>query len=201
MRFSLKDVLRCFNNTVEEDVKKEYSMLIEIPTVDAVISEKIRDLDAKVSRAPNFRYRDFTKSDTALRLGIENVPNEKQWQSIERVASLILQPVRDRFGATRVTSGFRSVPLCIEVGSSRTSNHARGEAVDFEPINPNVKLLEVLSWIHNNLKYRELIAEYFPGGWIHCAYRKGDNSRILKLKDKNHHYKRVSLSYIRNIYR
>ncbi len=160
----------------------------------------LRDPNQNILGAPNFRFGEFTKSDTAIRYGISNEPTEDQWNCIELVAVKILQPVRDQFGPLRITSGFRSVALCNKVGSNDKSNHARGQAVDFEPIKTNITLLEVLVWIHDNLEYRELIAEYFPQGWIHCAYRPGDNSRILKLKDDTHNYDRVNIEVIKKLY-
>lgn len=160
----------------------------------------LRDLNARIPGAPDFMYKEFIKSATALRLGISNVPKESQWKCIETLAIKILQPVRSHFGRIRITSGFRSVKLCQAIGSSAKSNHTRGQAADFEPINPKIKLFSILEWIHHNLEYRELIAEFFPGGWIHCAYREGGNDKILKLKDKNHNYSHVTLDYIRNIY-
>jgi len=160
----------------------------------------LRDLNKKLPMAPNFKYREFVKSDTAMRLGIRNIPNEQQWQSIERVAGNIIQPVREKFGMIRITSGFRSVELCQAIGSSPKSNHTRGEALDFEPVSSNIRLVDIIKWIHTNLDYRELIAEYFPGGWVHAAYRLNKNVRKLKLKDKRHSYASVSMPYILNIY-
>jgi hypothetical protein len=160
----------------------------------------LRDLEAKLPMAPNFRYKEFVRSVTALRYGIRNIPNEEQWQSIERVAQNIIQPVRDHFGPMRITSGFRSVQLCLKVGSSARSNHTRGEAVDFEPVNSKIRLIDVLKWIHTNLDYRELIAEYFPNGWVHAAYRLNNNIGKLKLKDDRHSYEVVTMPYILNIY-
>jgi hypothetical protein len=160
----------------------------------------LRNLNAKLPMAPNFRYKEFIRSATALRLGIRNVPSESEWQSIERVAGNIIQPVRDQFGPIRITSGYRSVELCLKVGSSPRSNHVRGEAVDFEPVSSKIKLIDIVKWIHMNLEYRELIAEYFPDGWIHVAYRLHKNVRKLKLKDSQHSYSVVSMPYILNIY-
>ena len=155
----------------------------------------------KPNMAPtNFQYREFTRSDTALRRGIDNTPTEKHWESIERLTINVLQPIREKFGRVRITSGYRSPDLCIAVGSNPNSNHCRGEAADFEPLRSNVTLYQVLSWAYRNLDFRELIAEYFPHGWIHVAYRQGGNDKILKLKDNNHHYERVNLSYIQKIY-
>jgi len=160
----------------------------------------LRDLNAKIPEAENFRYKEFIKSDTALRLGIPNVPREHAWVCIEKLARNIIQPVRSHFGRMRITSGFRTVKLCKAIGSSAKSNHTRGQAADIEPVDSDIRLFDVLEWIHENLEYRELIAEFFPQGWIHVAYRENANDRILKLKDANHHYSRVSIDYIRNIY-
>lgn len=160
----------------------------------------LRDLNAKIPGAPNFQYKEFIKSDTAMRKGISNIPTEEHWQYLEALAVNILQPVREKFGRLRITSGYRSVELCEAVGSNKNSNHARGMAADFEPISSNVRLFNILEYIHNELNFRELIAEYFDSGWIHCAYSEGRNVKTLKLKDNNHHYKRVSLDYIRGLY-
>lgn len=161
----------------------------------------LRDLDKKLPMAPSFRYYDFVRSTTATRFGIENIPDEKQWQSIERVAGNIIQPVRNQFGPIVITSGFRCVELCLKVGSSPTSNHAKGEAIDFEPLNKSIKLATIIEWIHYNLPYRELIAEFFPNGWIHAAFRLNKNVGQLKLKDSNHNYSRVSIQELINLYK
>lgn len=157
------------------------------------------NLNAKIPGAPNFRYREFLRSDVALRLNIYNIPNATQWTCIEKLARKVLQPIRDEFGSMKITSGFRTVELCLAIGSSRQSNHARGQAADIEP-SYGIKLFTVLEFIHSELEYRELVAEYFPEGWIHVAYREGANIKKLKLKDDNHHYKHVSIDYIKDLY-
>ena len=159
-----------------------------------------RNLNDSIPGAPNFKYKEFVRSDVAKRKGIDNTPEDWQWENIERLAVSVLQPIRDQFGRIRITSGFRSVELCLAIGSSATSNHTRGEAADVEPVDGDVTLTDILEWIDNNLEYRELIAEYFPDGWIHVAYRHGDNNRQLKLKDPSYDYARVRLDLIRNLY-
>lgn len=159
----------------------------------------MRDLNSKIPGAPNFRYREFIRSQTASRLDIENIPSAEQWANLERLAVRVLQPVRNRFGAIRITSGYRSEQLNVEIGGSPYSNHCRGEAADFEP-GFSVKLIDVISFIHDNLEFRNLIAEYFPWGWIHVDYREGSNIKRLKLKDSEHNYKEVSIDYLRRLY-
>ena len=148
----------------------------------------------------NFTVEELMRSDTATRLGIINVPAAHNVESLRKLAENVLQPVRDHFGPIRITSGYRCPALCGAIGSSPNSNHTRGEAADIEPVDRSIKLVDVLSWIHDNLEYRELIAEYFPGGWVHVAYREGGNDRVLKLKDPVHNYSRVSIDYIKDVY-
>ena len=169
----------------------------------------LRDPRAKIPGAPDFAYWEFLKSDTALRLGIKNEPNEEQWQNIEKLAFHILQPVRNRFGRINLTSGFRCPELCLAIGSYKvvngvkivTSNHQRGEAGDFEPDDITIPLIDILNFIYNECEFRELIAENFPGGWVHAAFREGGNDRILKLKDPDHNYDEVTIEYLNSLYK
>ena len=121
----------------------------------------------------NFTLSELIKSDTAIRKGINNNHNAEQIEKLKELCENILQPVRDHFGRVKVTSGFRSVDLCMAIGSSANSQHAKAEAADFECI--GVDNAELADWIKDNLPYDQLIVEYYtPGepnsGWIHCSY-------------------------------
>ena len=161
----------------------------------------MRDLNSTIPGAKNFRYGDFIRSDTAKRYGIKNIPSEKEWIAIEKLATKVLQPIRDKFGPIIITSGYRSVELCLKVGSTPNSNHTRGEAADIEPLNKNIKLIDIMEWVEKNLIFRELIAEYFPDGWVHVAYRENDKAKIVKLKDDEHNYEITTVSEIKKIYK
>ena len=121
----------------------------------------------------NFTLQELIKSDTAIRLDINNNPNSGQIEKLKALCENILQPVRDHFGRVKVTSGFRSVELCLAIGSSANSQHAKAEAADFECI--GVDNAELADWIYKNLEPDQLILEYYtPGepnsGWIHASY-------------------------------
>ena len=121
----------------------------------------------------NFSLQELIKSDTAIRKGIDNNPNSDQIEKLKALCENILQPVRDHFGRVKVTSGYRSVELCMAIGSSANSQHAKAEAAYFECL--GVDNAELSDWIKNNLDYDQLILEYYtPGepnsGWIHCSY-------------------------------
>ena len=124
----------------------------------------------------NFSLLELTKSDTAIRKGIDNNPNADQVEKLKALCENILQPVRDHFGRVKVTSGFRSVDLCLAINSSANSQHAKAEAADFEC--PGVDNVELFDWIKNNLEPDQLILEFYtPGepnsGWIHCSWIEG----------------------------
>ena len=124
----------------------------------------------------NFTLSELTKSDTAIRKGINNNPSAEQVEKLKALCENILQPVRDHFGRVKITSGFRSVELCLAIGSSQNSQHAKAEAADFEC--PGVDNAELADWIHKNLPYDQLILEFYtPGepnsGWIHCSWIDG----------------------------
>lgn len=160
----------------------------------------MRNLNDKLPEAENFKYKEFLRSQVALRKGIKNEPTEEQWKCIELLAKEVLQPVREKFGRIRITSGFRSMELCEAVGSNSKSNHTRGQASDIEPVGTDVKLIDIIEFIYTELEFRAVIAEYFPDGWIHVAYREGGNIKRLQLKDKKHNYKIVSLNYLKSLY-
>ena len=121
----------------------------------------------------NFTLSELIKSDTAIRKGINNNPNAEQIEKLKLLCENILQPVRDHFGRVKVTSGFRSSELCVAIGSSVNSQHAKAEAADFEVIGTDNA--ELFDWIKNNLTPDQLILEFYtPGepnsGWIHCSW-------------------------------
>lgn len=161
---------------------------------------KIINLDSPIPGAPNFTYRDFVKSELATRNNIANIPNDQQWTNIEKLAVNAIQPIRNHFGPIKISSGFRCLALNEKAGSSPSSNHVFGLAADIEPVDPKIKLFTVLEYIALNLPFKELIAEFFPDGWVHVAYQEGANKKVIKLKDKNHNFEVVTLDQLRKIY-
>ena len=145
----------------------------------------------------NFTLSELTKSDTAIRKGINNNPNAEQIEKLKALCENILQPVRDHFGRVKVTSGFRSVDLCLAIGSSVNSQHAKAEAADFEVI--GTSNAELADWIYSNLEPDQLILEFFEpsepnSGWIHCSWiPEGRRAQFLHAfkKDGKTQYKPV----------
>jgi hypothetical protein len=136
------------------------------------------------------------KSEYARRHGIENIPGPAELENLKYLAEKIIQPVYDRFGdGVYINSGFRCKAVNAGVGSSDSSLHPIGAAVDLD--SNKLSLLELIVFIHNNLKFTELIAEYFPSGWVHAGIIKGrENEKKLKLKDANNNYEITNLEDI-----
>ena len=65
----------------------------------------------------NFTLQELTYSSTALRLGIDNSPTNEGVLKLTLLAASLLQPLRERLGALRVTSGYRSAQLSEALGS------------------------------------------------------------------------------------
>ena len=129
----------------------------------------------------NFSLSELTKSQTAERKGIDNTPSPTHQENLKSLCEMILQPVRDHFGqVVSVSSGYRSPELCAAIGSKSTSQHAKGEAADFEIFGLSNKTLA--DYIDQNLHYDQLILEYWNesdpnSGWVHCSFSEGNNRK------------------------
>lgn len=122
----------------------------------------------------NFSLHELTKSETALRRGVDNTSGQQETAALTLLAQKVLQPVRDHFArGVKVNSGYRSHVVNALVGGSRTSDHCKGMAADIEI--PGVPNYNLALWIRDNLDYTQLILEFYtPGvpdsGWVHVSY-------------------------------
>ena len=129
----------------------------------------------------NFSLSELTKSQTAERKGIDNTPSAEHQENLKLLCESILQPVRDHFGkVVTISSGYRSPELCTAIGSKITSQHAKGQAADFEIFGVSNKALA--DYINSELYYDQLILEYWKesdpnSGWVHCSFSAGNNRK------------------------
>jgi hypothetical protein len=148
----------------------------------------------------NYYLDEFTYSPTAVARKIDNTPNVEHVANLRHVVQNVIQPVRDNFKrALKINSGYRSPALNRAVGGSMNSQHASGEAVDFEIEGLSNRL--VADWIAKHLNYDQLILEFYNpmegvnSGWIHVSLRKtGINrkDRLVAYKDgKSTRYEKV----------
>jgi hypothetical protein len=122
----------------------------------------------------NFSLHELTKSEAALRLGLENEPDEQQLAALKLLAEKVLQPVRDHYNkGVKVNSGLRVLLVNRAIGSKDTSDHVKGQAGDIEI--PGVANADLAQWVKDNLEFTQLILEFYtPGipdsGWVHVSY-------------------------------
>ena len=129
----------------------------------------------------NFSLNELTRSQTAERKGIDNTPSAEHQENLKSLCMAILQPVRDHFSkVVTISSGYRSPELCVAIGSKTTSQHAKGQAADFEIFGVSNKALA--DYIDSELHYDQLILEYWKesdpnSGWVHCSFSEGQNRK------------------------
>jgi zinc D-Ala-D-Ala carboxypeptidase len=136
--------------------------------------------DIKLSA--HFTMRELTRSDVAVRLGLENIPDADSATALEALCRHVLEPLRVHIKQpVSINSGFRSPSVNGAVGGASTSQHCRGEAADIEVTGvSNVDLARMI--IDLKLPFDQLILEFYkPGdpnsGWVHVSHKAGGNNR------------------------
>ena len=131
-------------------------------------------------------YKEATRSATALRLGIENIPNEYQLQNMEMVAKHVFEPLREAVDAPiKINSFFRCEELNKAIGGSTKSQHCQGRAIDIDDVYGNVSNAFMYYYIKDNLDFDQLIWEFGTDhnpDWVHVSYIDADSNRKRCLK-------------------
>ena len=124
-----------------------------------------------------------TQSPTALRMGIINVPNAEEFESMKYVAENLFEPIREWYNAPiKINSFFRCVALNKAVKGSLTSGHVLGNSIDISGGNKieNKKIFDFIKT--SGLNYDQVINEY-DYTWIHISLKKtGNRKQLLTIK-------------------
>ena len=77
---------------------------------------------------------EVTNSPSAKKLGIDNTPTPEHIENLKKLAENVFEPIRKHFGVPiYISSGYRSAALNKATkGSSTTSQHSSGEALDLQ---------------------------------------------------------------------
>ena len=123
-------------------------------------------------------------SETAIKLGIVNVPNQLQTENLKTLALKVFEPVREHFGVPiHISSGYRIMNLNQAIKGSITSQHCRGEAIDIDMKGDKVSNAQIFHWIKDNLKYDQLIWEFGDKknpDWVHVSYCSENRKQTLR---------------------
>ena len=120
----------------------------------------------------NFTLEELIRSNTAERMGIDNVPkDEKVVENLRSLCLEVLQPLRDYVGApVHIKSGYRCPELNMAVGGVKNSQHCRGEAADIRIVSPK-QGREWAAWIEDNCRFDQMLLERNKNGavWLHVS--------------------------------
>ena len=118
--------------------------------------------------SPHFSLDELTASDTAARAGIDNTPPADVLETLRHTATG-LEAVRVLLGAPlHISSGYRSPALNKLVGGQPSSQHCKGEAVDFTARQFGTPEQIVAKLVASGLAYDQVILEF--GRWVHISF-------------------------------
>jgi zinc D-Ala-D-Ala carboxypeptidase len=117
---------------------------------------------------PHFTLDEFTVSQTASRLGIDNTPGPDIVKNLKRLAQT-METVRDALGGlpVSVSSGYRCPELNKAIKGAKNSAHMSGLACDFTVPQFGTVLQVARAIAAAGIEYDQLIYEY--GAWVHLG--------------------------------
>ena len=131
-------------------------------------------------------YKEGTNSITAIRRGIDNIPNDEQLDNMELIAEKVFEPLRKWVGGPiKINSFFRCPDLNKAIGGSRKSQHCQGQAIDIDDTYKVVANSDMYNYIKNNLDFDQLIWEFGDDdnpNWLHVSYVSKEENRNRCLK-------------------
>ena len=142
----------------------------------------------------HFSLKEFTKSQTADRKGLDNTPPQDIIPKLSFLATQILEPLRERIQKPIIiTSGYRSPQLSLAIGSSQLSQHCKGEAIDIEAL--GMSTLNLAEMIINHFEFDQVILECYKkgdmnSGWVHVSIKSGDNRKEVLTYTKEKGYEK-----------
>ena len=156
----------------------------------------MNDWNSETKLSQNFKLKEFEKSFVAKRKNIDNCVHDKEtFKSLEKLCKNIVQPIRNYYKIPfSPNSGYRSITLNRYIGSSDTSQHVLGQAVDLEI--PGVNNEELFNFIKDELDFDQVILEYYDGvdpssGWVHVSYVSNKDNRNRAMTFDGDHYRIV----------
>ena len=141
---------------------------------------------------------EITRSESAKRNGISNMPTEEHIANLKELAEHIFEPIRVNFRQPiLISSGYRSKELNAKIGGANSSQHSLGQAIDIDmdgTIN-GVTNSDIFNFIKDKLPFDQLIWEFGNDknpDWVHVSYSDRHRKEILIAykKDGKTHYKK-----------
>ena len=134
----------------------------------------------------HFSLEEATFSDTAVRLGINNQPNEQQLQNMKTVAEN-MEKIRALLGkGIKVNSWLRLPDVNVAVGGSKISSHMDGWAIDCS--SSKLTPYEICKLVEGaDIKFDQIIHEF--GRWMHISFAPEMRQQKLTIFKPDNKYK------------
>lgn len=136
-----------------------------------------------VQLSPHFSLAEMTRSNTAARRGLDNNPPRVTLEVL-KITAHKMERVRAICGNRRITvfSGYRSPEVNEAVGGSKTSDHMKGLAVDFQV--EGLTIAQTVDLIRkSDLEFDQLIDEF--SAWVHIGFGPRNRRQVLKARKVN----------------
>jgi hypothetical protein len=139
----------------------------------------------------NLSLAEVTRSETAKRRGISNMPTAEHIENFKKLALNIFQPIREHFGKPIIiSSGYRSAELNKAIGGSLSSQHSSGEAIDIDMDGTDITNAQIFNYIKDNLNFDQMIWEFGTDtnpDWVHVSFaaNRSQRKQILVAKKVN----------------
>ena len=134
----------------------------------------------------NLALAEVTRSETAKRKGVSNMPTEAHIANFKLLAEKVFQPIREHFGKPiHISSGYRSAALNKAIGGASSSQHCTGEAIDIDMDGTEISNKQVFDFIKEHLEFDQLIWEFGTDAnpdWVHVSYESTGKQRKQVLK-------------------
>jgi len=143
--------------------------------------------------------KEALRSNTAKRLGIDNMPDNETLVTMQITAEHIFEPLRNKFNEPiYISSFYRSPELNKAIGGSSSSQHCKGEAIDIDDVYSKASNADFFNYIKDKLEFDQLIWEFGDDenpAWVHVSYSLGKNRmRILKAIKENGRTKYIDIT-------
>jgi len=126
-------------------------------------------------------YKEATRSNTALRRGIENIPDVEELENMKLIAEKVFEPLRKWVGGPiKINSFYRSPELNVAIGGSKKSQHCHGQAIDIDDTYGHRSNASMFKHIRYSMDYDQIIWEFGDDknpAWVHISYVSEEKNR------------------------
>jgi putative chitinase len=134
----------------------------------------------------HFTLEEATYSETAVRMGINNQPSEKQLANM-KAAAAGMEEIRKILGnkGIRINSWLRLPDVNVAVGGSKISSHMDGWAIDFTCAGHGDPLAVCKAIEASGIKFDQMIHEF--ARWTHISFApemRGQKLTIFRPENK-----------------